>query len=182
MTPLAKQYLKIFLVLGLPFALGMSGFDLVLGDGFDLWRFLFMFVFFGGFMSLFLVGLQRYHLKKAGVKTFESDSFRVSQHRELSTILSKDAVKQLLTNDPVFGNMQISDGDHEIRIVSGFSWKSWGETIRLRFAGAQGIEQRIEIDSKPRVTTTVADYGKNKENVDRLVRLLDGDQSTSPAI
>jgi hypothetical protein len=68
MKPITKLYLKAFLVTGIPYGLIMLGFDLADGNGFRLWKFLFLTLFFGITMSLIIVTSHRRRLKRKGIQ------------------------------------------------------------------------------------------------------------------
>ena len=74
MKPIPKLYLKTFLLTGVPYGLLMMGFDLVEGDGFNLWKFLFLTFFFGTTMSLTLVSFHKNRLEINGVQELTDDS------------------------------------------------------------------------------------------------------------
>ena len=60
MNPITKTMIKTFLFSGLIYAGIMAGYDYSEGNGFRLWRFIFLATFFGLFMAL----LSRYKYKK----------------------------------------------------------------------------------------------------------------------
>ena len=170
MKPVNRLYLRMFLISGLSFASGMAIFDFVWGSGPELLRFLFHFLFFGGCMALLLVGLHRWQLKKQGMPN--TDALSVVQAREVKTSHSRDEVAGLLKLDPAFRHMSItSDGD-ALKLTTGTTWRSWGEIILLNFRQDRNDGCVVEIRSKPWLGTTVVDYGKNKENVERIAELI----------
>lgn len=54
----------------------------------------------------------------------------------------------------------------------GLSWKSFGENLTISIARLSDAQSKIEITSTPVVTTTLADYGKNLENVATVFNYL----------
>ena len=60
MNPITKTMIKTFLFSGLIYAGIMAGYDYSEGNGFRLWRFIFLASFFGLFMAL----MSRYRYKK----------------------------------------------------------------------------------------------------------------------
>jgi len=172
MKPLTRLYIRAFLWTGLPFATAMAILNVYWGDAFDLRKFLFSFVFFGGLMSLILVGLHRYQLKRKGVDNLDDGALSVAQKTQIQTTLSREEIIDRLKRDPRIGKMVLkADGDM-IELDSGATWRSWGERILLKIHQHDGNTLLVEIQSKPKVFTTVVDYGKNKDNVDLITELI----------
>jgi hypothetical protein len=60
------------------------------------------------------------------------------------------------------------------RIVArtGINWKTWGDVITISFKRTGSNCTYIQISSRPNARTTIVDYGKNLENVERIVSFL----------
>ncbi len=65
-----------------------------------------------------------------------------------------------------------SQEDRIIHGTIGISWKSFGELVYLSLKSAGENKTVIEIKSKPKIPTTLVDYGKNKENVERIAAFI----------
>ncbi len=59
-----------------------------------------------------------------------------------------------------------------VTAVTHRTWKSWGETLVAEVAELSGGSSHVRIESRPLVATTLLDYGKNRENVERCVAEL----------
>ncbi len=59
----------------------------------------------------------------------------------------------------------------ELRGENGISLRSWGESIKITIT-EEKIGSRIQAESKPKMETTLFDYGKNKENLEALFNPL----------
>lgn len=172
MKPLTKLYLKTFLVLGIPYGLFMVGSDLVEGKGFSLWKFLFLTSFFGITMSLILVSFHRYRLKKNGIQEITEENLGVSQTKNLQSKLNKKELIEKLKTDPIIGKMKMTEIENGILIKSGMTWKSWGEVIKIILSFNRGDDFEYQVSSRPKLKTTLFDYGKNLENVNRIENVL----------
>ncbi len=172
MKPIAKLYLKTFLLTGILFGLIMLGFDLTDGDGSRIWKLLLMAFFFGTIMSLILVSFHRYRLKKNGVQEFTDDNVGVHQKRNLRTRLNKEEIIQRLKADPVIGKMKMTEIESGIVLKAGMSWKSWGEEIKITLKANEATDLEYQVSSSPRLKTTIVDYGKNIENINRIESLI----------
>ena len=54
----------------------------------------------------------------------------------------------------------------------GISWRSFGEILSVKITKLGETNTRISVRSKPRIWTTVVDYGKGVENVEIVLRQL----------
>ncbi len=55
---------------------------------------------------------------------------------------------------------------------TGVSWRSWGDEIAFQLYSEEGTSTRVEITSRPVVRTTLVDFGKNLENVEKIAEFL----------
>lgn len=172
MKPITKLYLKTFLFTGIPYGLIMLGFDLADGDGFRLWRFLFMTFFFGITMSFILVAFHRNRLKKNGIKEFSDENLSVSQTKSLNSKLNISELIRKLKNDPIIGKMKMAEVENGILLKTNMSWKSWGEEINIMLTSDKDADFEYQISSSPRLKTTLVDYGKNLENINRIESVI----------
>jgi len=172
MEPIARLYVKAFLITGIPFGLLMMVYDVLAGEPFSIWRFLFLTVFFGVTMSIVLVSLHRYRLRKNGIKELTESNLKVIQKRKYVSSLSKQEFMNKLADDEILGAMNLTELENGIKLSSGMTWKSWGETITVIINPISQDEYEYEIISKPKVNAAMVDYGKNLENVNRVEEIL----------
>lgn len=59
-----------------------------------------------------------------------------------------------------------------IHLKCGISWESWGEKITVRVFDNQDGNTRLIIHSKSALPTTLIDWGKNRQNVQRVTVYL----------
>jgi len=52
------------------------------------------------------------------------------------------------------------------------SWKSWGDDIRVDVVPIDETNSQVKIICRPALKTTLVDYGKNYENAERLMLLI----------
>lgn len=171
MSHLTRQYLLVFFVTGVPFAVLLGMVDYATGD-FHIWKSILQGFFFGVAMSLTLVTLQRYRMRKVGIDHGSKDDFKTHQEKELVTWITPETLFTKLREDPVFGKMDIKPIGKSIEIRTRATWWSFGERIRIDHRQGDPGKYIYHISSKPLLSTTVMDYGKNKENVDRIALLL----------
>lgn len=174
MNPILKLYLKTFLLMGLPFGLFTIGVDMAEGNGFNLWKFVSATFFFGGVMSVILVSFHRYRLKKTGIQEITEENLRVSQSKRFTSRLTKTEVIERLKNDPIIGAMKMTEVENGILLNNGMSWKSWGEEIQISFKSTMDSYFEYVVLSRPKLRTTLIDYGRNLENVNRIEALIEG--------
>tara|TARA_R110002049_G_C8839165_1_gene536233 strand:+ start:67 stop:597 length:531 start_codon:yes stop_codon:yes gene_type:complete len=172
MKPITKLYLKAFLLTGIPYGLIMLGFDLLDGDGFRLWKFLFMTFFFGITMSIILVSFHKNRLKKNGIQELTDKNLGVNQAKSLKSELSKIELIEKLKLDPIIGKMKMNETENGIVLKTDMTWKSWGEEIKIILKSIKGKEFEYEISSNPKLKTTLVDYGKNLQNVNKIEEVI----------
>jgi len=158
--------------MGVPYALFMTLFDLFEGLDLSVWKFLFLFVFFGGTMSLTLGSMHISRLRKKGMTTIRAKDLNVVQRFNLHTILSINHIHDILLSDAQFGNMKMSILPDELQLRSKTSWFSWGEKIKIELLQNSDNQFEYAIQSRPIIWGTLVDGGKNFENVRRLEELL----------
>lgn len=172
MKPLTKLYLKTFLLTGIPYGLIMIGFDLLDGDGFKLWKFLSLTFFFGITMSLILVSFHKYRLKKNGIQEITDENLEVTQTKEIKTKLGKTELINKLKTDPIIGKMKMTETENGIALKTGMTWKSWGEEISIVLKSETDSDFEYQISSSPKLKTTIVDYGKNLQNLNRIENVI----------
>lgn len=59
-----------------------------------------------------------------------------------------------------------------IHLSKGASISSWGESMTISFFDPMNGGTRIIVNSKPKLATTLIDYGKNKKNVEAIVQYI----------
>ena len=172
MKPIAKLYLKTFLYSGITYGLITLGFDLADGDGFRLWKFLFTTVFFGATMSLILVSFHNYRLKKNGIQEISNDKVGVNQTKNLKSNLNRKDLINKLKTDPIIGKMKMIEIENGIILKTGMTLQSWGEEIKIILKSNQKNNFEYQVSSRPKLKTTLVDYGKNLENINRIENVL----------
>ena len=141
-------------------------------EKFNLFRILFNFLFIGLFMAVFLTYLHKKELRKKGISKFTDDNLNVNQHSEIISDLSINKLIDKLKNDNHFKRMNIKKSDNGIIIKSGIKLTSWGEKIEITESKNENEKRIIKITSKPKLKTTLVDFGQNKENIDRITELI----------
>ena len=173
MKPVIKLGIKVFLATGVPYGLIMSGFAFTQGKGNFLLRF-FLYTFsFGSFMALFLVISHIIRLKKTGVKEINDETVKVCQERRFKSGLNMESLIQRLKEDAVFGKMKIIENENEILLKTKVTLWSFGEDIKIVQTLESGEEFEYLVTSRPKLKTSMVDYGKNLQNVSRIADLAE---------
>lgn len=172
MSEVVKLYIKIFLVMGFGFACSMLLLNFLFGDPNSLFKFLFLFLGFGGFMSLLGVSSHIAFLKKEGVKEFTKETLSVVQQRSVVSSITKQDLVNRIQSDPAMKKMEFHDLDNEIKLISLITWKSFGEVIKIKCRHLQDGLNEFEIISRPRIKFTMLDSGKNLSNVNRVESMI----------
>ncbi len=171
MKPVSKLYLKTFLVMGILFALSTTINDVTTGHPFNFQKFLFLGILFGGFMSLILVTMHKNGLKAIGITEPTEEELKPNQQAEFISKMSKSDFIKRLSQDKVYSKMKLSEKDAVINLKSGYTWKSFGESITVKISDLTTDTFKYQVQSKPKLPTTLIDYGKNLENILRIKEL-----------
>lgn len=170
---LGKFRLKIFLYTGVPFGILMALVHTI-SDGLVepvVWGLVSGTLF--GLMMAFAIGfLQRNAVKKYGWA--EGEVPAVNQRRDVDIALTPDVAFELAERAVAALPAKVVTKDSStwsIQATTGMTLKSWGERLSVH------VESRpagcvVRIGSRPRFTLTVADYGKNRVNVERIANRL----------
>lgn len=60
---------------------------------------------------------------------------------------------------------------------TGLSWKTWGDRIVFDVKAINDDRVEVTVSSKPILFTTLVDYGKNAENINRICEFLRSKQA-----
>lgn len=165
MSPIIKLYLKVLFLLGLSFSAGLTIFHMFLGEEFSLFKFVFLFLFFGGFMSLILVTKHKNRLSKLGVSDYTDTNLKVIQSTSIVTSLNPEEFSKKLQSDSVVGKMSMNQKENAIELNSNVTWFSWGEVINIHSKELASDKYEYSVVSRPKLKSTILDYGKNLENI-----------------
>jgi hypothetical protein len=134
--------------------------------------------FMSSIFALFLFVLYSY-LRKHGRDALNDESFGKPVEEEIvlagdfenSFQLCKESVIRL--NKSRIKSENIDDGTIDAK--TGISWQSWGERMRCNIKKISDNESRISLSSKPSFRFTALDYGKNRENINNILKILQPD-------
>jgi hypothetical protein len=170
-------YSKLFLHGGIPFGLLMGIFS-SLQNGFHsgLMTGALSGISFGVFLSLTLGFLHRRSVEKMPFGNSE-EAMGVGHGRNVELRLPYHEVFDLCIDSlNLIKRSKIREENRsQGKIVArgGITWKTWGDVISfsIRNTGNDGIQ--VEVSSRPALRWTLVDYGKNLENVERILSFLE---------
>jgi len=171
MNAIVKLYIKVFLLMGIPWGILMLLFDLLDGTGFSFWKLVLRIVLFGGFMSLTLVSLHILKLNKIGAGKLP-ESLGVNHTRYINSSIVPNELASRLEADPAISKIYISDSENEIKLDTSLTWASFGENISIQARPIGSNQFEYKISSSPKLGTTLVDFGKNIQNVNRIEKIL----------
>ncbi len=173
MRPTLRVFIIGFFATAVPYALMSYFFEYFdcncIEDTASLLKILFSAIFFGLLMATFFVIVQNYKLKKAGYPILNNDMLKLKQVRFIEPNLSKNELIDLLKESEYFKKCKFKITPTSIIIKKRISWFSWGEKITISF---NEKDNKIKIESKPTMPTTLIDYGINLLNVDNVVKII----------
>lgn len=71
-----------------------------------------------------------------------------------------------------YGRRARVQGEGHFEVRTACSFKSWGESLSVNLAEAGGAATQVHLCSQPRFPLTLIDWGKNRANVESMVRAL----------
>lgn len=171
-----NRYLRLFLATGIPFGIFMGifyslryGFPSGLVDG------LFKGIFFGLFMSLILGFLHSRSVKRMPSGKSEK-AIGVHHVRNVELQFPYDKAFNLcIESISLIKKCKIQKEDRsqgKIVAKTGMTWKTWGDVISFEVRKIDNDRTQVLVSSRPAVRTTLVDYGKNLENVERISSFL----------
>ena len=168
-----KKFLIIFLIEAIAFGLVMAW----INDGSwgeKLWMGVISGITFGLVMAFTYPTIEKVILKKSGyvegqTKVVHSASWEVKLPINEAFNLCVESLRTLpkatiQTSDIITGT---------VTARTSITWKSWGEIIAFAISESGG-SCKIELTSRPRLKTTLVDYGKNLQNIDTIINFLQG--------
>jgi hypothetical protein len=171
------MYLKIFLVTGILYGLSigiLAGFETGVESGIKSGAssgFI-----FGLFMSLILGTIHKLKTRKMAKAGDVTPTQSATIELGCNLALAFDKCIQALNQ---FGaKIELQDKvKSEIKATSGMTWRSWGEVLTVRLSRIDTEKVKIEISSSPKLKMTLVDYGKGRENVEKITKILTSDNS-----
>jgi uncharacterized protein (DUF1499 family) len=140
-------------------------------------------LFFGLFLAAFVTAAHHWRLKKTGMNPATTDT-RVDVQERITLPLPSDQALALcrsaVTQVPRASDVQVDAAAAMVAARVGMSWASFGEHIECRVTPAEGAAV-VSIRSRPVLATTLVDYGKNRENVERIRAYMARRASPAPA-
>lgn len=160
-------YVKIFIYTAIPFGIIMGLFYSCSGIASG--------ILFGAIMSFVLGTIHKKSLEKtlspknvsdSGVKHTVNVDLKLSYDKAFKICLSSiSAIKKSKV-------IQQNYYDGIIEAKAGMTWKSWGDIISFNIQKTNSLNTCVEVTSKPSLSTTVVDYGKNMENIEIIDNYL----------
>jgi len=129
-------------------------------------------LFFGGFMTTFFTLMQKYGLKEAGVTEIKDEDLKAYCESETETSATPDQIVNILKNNKDFKMVESHPNRNSILLKAGISLQSWGEKIEIENIGLENNRYTYIVKSRPLIWSTIADFGKNKKNVDKIISLI----------
>jgi hypothetical protein len=172
MKPIIKLYFKTFLITAITYFIIMAGFDLAHGSELTFWKYIPKSSFVGLFVSLILVSIHWYELKKHGFKNITDDIVGVNQTKTIESELNIDELIKKLKLDTSIEKMKMKEIENGVLFKTGMTMKSWGEEIKIILKSNKKNNFEYQISSRPKLNTTLIDFGKNLENINKIESLI----------
>lgn len=161
-----KVYLKLFLAAAIPYTIALSLFmrnsPLAIGLGIGL-----------GVAIAGIFGTLQIRSMKGKKKADET--YAVNQSREIDIDLPFEQALELtraavlsITGAKILKETSPDDGAAIIAAQRGLNWETYGENIKLYLEQIDADSTMLRVESRPRLRTTLIDYGRNLHNVNAI--------------
>ena len=122
---------------------------------------------FTGIMGI----MQKRGLNRLGYYNLTDEILSTIQQKVVKSNLTPDHLIDLLNNSSI-KLRKYQHFDNKISGKTGWTMKSWGERISITYVKEGNGKYVYSILSRPTIPFTIADYGKNLQNVDDIAELL----------
>ncbi len=165
-----KLYLKLFLSIGIPFGIGM-GCIVGFRDGIYLGAVqgIIQGSVFGLIMALVLGTMHKIKTKNSGddIGPYQSKTITVSSSLEALFDKCLSSLEQIKAQV-----ISANKGEGVILAKTGMSWMSFGEIIKMGLVIDGENNIKVTISSRPKLKTTLVDFGKGHQNIFSLVSTI----------
>ena len=168
-------FFKLQLISGIPFGLMIGIISLQKGEMSDaIFNGILSGLVFGTVVSFILISLHK-SLSRKVVPGASIHDFDIHQKRSIELDIPFEqafslCIKSLKTINRCRVISQSLDNG-EIKARAGLNWKTWGDDINFKLTHETGSTV-VEISSSPSARSTLVDFGKNLDNVERIKRFL----------
>lgn len=167
-----KQKLILFLVMSIIYGAGMA---LMLVGITESWlKYAIMSgLFFGLITTAILSLIQWINLKRTGqsasiVKVHNTLQLEIAASKQEAFGLCTHALQQVNKCSIEQSNFSLG----RLTASAGMNWLTWGDEIELHIEETAHNQCVISLSSRPKVKTTLIDYGKNRDNIKRMVDFI----------
>jgi hypothetical protein len=172
MKAIIKYYIKVILFVGFVFFLLPVIFEFNSTHEYNRQFFYYTYSILGLLMSLYLATMQIIGLRKLGVRIFTDKILRLRQEISIITNMQKQEFISKLKSEPIYKNIRINDISDGFKFKTKLSWLSYGEVVYVKIKCLNEFQNEYYIKSKPVWIFTIADYGKNYENILRIEKII----------
>ena len=171
-----NRNLKIFLANGIPFGTLMGIlFSSLYGLHIGLTGGLISGLVFGFLMFIILGFLHSRAVRKISGET-SGESMDTFQARNIKLHVPFERAFDLCIESlGMISKCRVQEQDRsqgKIIARSSVNWKTWGDTISFEIAPRESEATDVRVSSRPTSWSTIVDYGKNLENVKKIVSFL----------
>lgn len=167
-----KQKIILFLVTSIPYGLAM-GIIFVNDKNEWLKKSLVSGIIFGLLMTVILsiiqwINQRRLGQKKGKLKVNNTVRFEIEDSKqEILELCEKSLVN---IKKCIIEKSNLDEGT--LTAKTGGTWLTWGEFILFQLEFIDDNKWMVNVSSRPIVKTTVIDYGKNRDNIQRIIEYI----------
>ncbi len=172
MKAIVKYYIKLILFTGLVFFPFVLLSELSSTNNYNKEIFNYEILIIGLLMSLYMVTMQIIGLRKLGVRVFTDNVLKLRQEINIISKLQKHELINKLKLDSIYEKIKINEISEGFKFKTKLTWMSYGEVVYIKIKCLNEFQNEYNIKSKPVYIFTLADYGKNYENILRIEKII----------
>ncbi len=127
---------------------------------------------FGLVMSIVLVSIHLIMLKSMGVQEMTKENLDIHQGKSIRSNLTLKELEEKIKSERFFGSSKFKETENSISFKTKSTWRSFGEKILITQSASDQGQIKYEVSSNPRLITTLVDFGKDLENVNRIEEIM----------
>jgi len=109
------------------------------------------------------IGFSRLIGKQQGLTAYGESTLEINLPIDRAILLCKESTRNIKKSKVK------QEGKDGLTVITGITSGSWGEKIVFNFRSNNNIVSEINVISKPRIATNFIDFGKNKDNIEKIV-------------
>ncbi len=170
MKPIFKYALRLFLIMTISMFILNTTLAYLWDDEIKIIPFVVKSVLFGITMSFIITKMHEHGLREAGISEVTDENLKPYAEHEIKTSITPEDIVGKLKTNAEYNDIRTTGTN--IYCKSPMSMYSFGEKIEINTIKENNQIYTYHIISKSLFGLTLADYGKNRKNVNKVINII----------